>query len=113
MAVRSKIRPLVCVLLAVSFCVPMLAMGAPAQNCGSASEFRALAAPSSTILLTRGGARHDLVRHRSSEHSLFAVIPLKGAGSDPGRRAAAIEGRVPHTVRNGGPRTGRSPPPIS
>jgi hypothetical protein len=106
-------RRLVCVLLAVSLCAPILAVAAPAAaDCDCAADFRALAAPSSTVLLTGAGARQH-ARQRPSAPSLFTLIPLHGGGSDPGRFAAGVERRSPRSLWTAGPRTGRSPPAIS
>lgn len=86
-----------CVLLVLSLCAPVLA----------------LAAPSSTVLVTRGGTLHDHACQRPSAPSLFTLIPLHGGESDPGRLAAAVEHHAPRSRWTAGPRTGRSPPTIS
>jgi hypothetical protein len=112
MTARSTTRPLVCVLLAISLCAPILAIAAPARNPDVVTELRAVA-PSSALVLARMGARYDQARHRSSAPSVFVLNPLQGAVSDSGRLGAATEGRLPRSLPPGGPRTGRSPPSIS
>ena len=113
MTATSKTRPLVCVLLVLSLCAPMLAIAAATADRDCATEFRALAAPSSTVLLTRAGVTHDHARQRPCAPSLFTLIPLYGGRSDSGGLAAALERRVPSSLWTGGTRTGRSPPAIS
>jgi hypothetical protein len=113
MIVTSKTRPLFCVLLALSLCAPTSAIAASQADRNGAAEVRALAPPSPTILFTRAGARHDQASQRPSAPSLFAVLPLDAAGSDPGRLDAAVQRRLPRSLWTGGPRTGRSPPAIS
>jgi hypothetical protein len=113
MTPKSKTRSLACVLLALSLCAPILAIAAPPADRHCASEFRALAPPSSTVLLTRAGARHDHAGQRPSAPSLFTLIPLAGDASDPGRLAAAVERLLPRSLWTVAPRTGRSPPAIS
>ncbi len=100
-------------LLVLSLCAPMLAIAAPATDIDRATEFRALATPSSTVLLTRAGVRHDQARQRPSAPSLFTLVPVDGAASDPGRLIAASERRLQHCLWTAEPRTGRSPPSIS
>ncbi len=100
-------------LLVLALCAPMLAIAAPAADIDRAIEFRALAPPSSTVLLTRGGARHDHARQRPSAPSLFTLVPVDGAASDPGRLTAASERHLPHSLWTAEPRTGRSPPSVS
>ena len=113
MTARSKTRPLVCVLLVLSLCACMLAIAAPTADRACATEFRALAAPSSTVLLTRAGTRHDHARQAASAPSLFTLVPLHGGAFDAGRLAGAIERHEPRSRWTAGPRTGRSPPMIS
>jgi hypothetical protein len=112
MIVTSKTRPLFCVLLALSLCAPTLAIAASQADRNGAAEICAVAAPP-TILFTRAGARHDQASQRASAPSLFTVLPLDGAGSDPGRLDAAVKCRLPRSLWTGAPRTGRSPPAIS
>lgn len=102
-----------CVLAALSLCAPMLAIAAPAADAGRASEFRALAAPSSTALLSRAGVRHDHARQRASAPSLFTLVPLDRAASDRGCFRVAGEHRVPRSIWTAEARSGRSPPSIS
>jgi hypothetical protein len=113
MTARFTIRPLTCVLLVLSLCAPVLAIAAPAANPDRATEFRALATPSLTLLLTRADARQDHARQRPSTPSLFTVVPLHGGASDRGRLAVAVERHAPRSLWIAGPRTGRSPPAIS
>jgi hypothetical protein len=113
MTPRFTTRSLLCVLLLLSLCAPVLAIASPAADRDRATEFRALAAPSSAVLLTRAGARHDHARQRPSTLSVFTVVPLHSAASDPGRLAAAVERTAPRSLWTAEPRTGRSPPAIS
>jgi len=113
MMASSKTRLLGCVLLVVCLCAPMLAFAAPAADSDRAMEFRALATPFSTVLLSRTGARHDDVRRRPSTPSLLTLVPLDGSACDPGRLAVASERRLAHSLCDAEPRTGRSPPRIS
>jgi hypothetical protein len=113
MKASSKTRTLACVLLVLSLCAPMLAIGAPTADRDRTAEFRALAAPSSVVLLSRAGIRHDHARQRQSASSVFTLIPLHGDGFDPGRFAESADARTPRSLRTGGPLTGRSPPAIS
>jgi hypothetical protein len=106
-------RPLVCVLLVLSLCAQVLAFAAASADRDRASEFRALAAPSSTVLLSRDGARQDQARQRSSAPSLFTPVPLHGGASNSARLASTVERRAPLSLWTAGPRTGRSPPAIS
>jgi len=113
MSARSAIRTLTCVLLVFSLCAPALAIAGPAEDRDRATEFRSVAAPSSAVLVTRGGALQDHARQRPSAPSVFTLIPLHGGESDPGRLAVAVEHHAPLSFWNAGPRTGRSPPAIS
>ena len=113
MTARFTTRPLMCVLLVLSLCAPILTIAAPAADRHRATEFRALAAPSSAVLLTRTGARHDHARQRPCTPSLFTLVPLHGGGSDRGRLAAAVKSHAPRSLWTAAPRTGRSPPTIS
>src|SRR4051812_46089220 len=113
MTARSKSRALVCVLLALSLCAPILAIATPAvKQCGAA-EFRVVAAQHSAVLLTRDGGGHDQARQRSSAPSLFTLIPLDSRGDDPVRVSAAVARLLPSSLWTGAPRSGRSPPAIS
>lgn len=113
MTAGRKIRTFACMLLVLSLCVPTLALAAPAAPPDSAAEFRALAPPSSTLCLARAGVRQGQARQRSSAPSVFPLISQRAGVSDPGRLAARVQCLVPTSLRSGGPRTGRSPPPIS
>jgi hypothetical protein len=113
MTARFTTRPVVCVLLVLALCAPVLAIAAPAANRDRATEFRVIAAQSSTILLRPAGAGHDHARQRSSAPSLFTLVALHGGGSDPGRLAAAVDCHAGRTLWTAGPPTGRSPPTIS
>ena len=113
MTARSTTRQLMCALLVLSLFVPAVAIAAPAADRDRATEFRAFAAQSSTVLMTRGGTVHDNARQRSSAPSIFTLIPLHGGASDRGRYAAVVEHRAPRSLWTAGPRTGRSPPTIS
>src|SRR5690242_667868 len=114
MSATSKTRTLVCILLALPLCAPMLATAAPAAaDRNSATELRSLATLTSTVLLARSGASHDHAGQRPSAPSLFTLIPVPTGGSDPCRLAAAVERRLPDSLWTGAPPTGRSPPAIS
>jgi hypothetical protein len=113
MSSTSTTRPIVCVLLVLSFCALVLVPAAPMADRDSATEFRTVAAPCSTVLLTRVGAGHDHARQRPSSPSLFTLVPLHRGASDPGRLVAAVERNAPPFLWTAGPRTGRSPPTIS
>jgi hypothetical protein len=113
MTPRFTTRSLLCALLVLSLCAPVLAIAAPAADRDRAAEFRALAAPSSSVLLTRAGTRDDHARQRPSTASVFTLLPLHGDASDPGRLAAAVERHAPRSLWTAEPRTGRSPPAIS
>ena len=92
MTARSTTRPLVCVLLVLCLCALAPRDRRPRwRNAIAPTEFRALAAPYSTVLLTRAGDPHDHARQRPSAPSLFTLVPLHGGDSDPGRLAAAVE----------------------
>jgi hypothetical protein len=112
MTARYTARVLLCVLLALSLCAPMLAIASPAADRDRAAEFRSLA-PSSTVLLSRAGARHDHARQHPSAPSIFTLVPLHDGASNPGRPAAAVQCRLPRSLWTAGPWTGRSPPAIS
>ena len=110
---RRTIRPLLCVLLVLSLCAPVLGIAAPAADPNPATEFRALAAPSSAVLLARGGTWQDDARQRPSAPSILTLIPLHGGEFDSGFLAVPVECRAPRSVWTGGLRTGRSPPTVS
>jgi hypothetical protein len=111
MTARSTTRSLVSVLLVLSLCAPALAIAARATD--SATEFSALAVPSSAVLLTRVAAWHDHVRQRPSAPSLCPLAPLHGGDCHPISLAAAMERQAPVPLLTASPRTGRSPPSIS
>jgi hypothetical protein len=113
MTVRSITRRLMCVLLAVALCAPVLAIAAPGPDRGRAAELCALPAHSFGILLARAGNGHQQGRHRPSAPSFFTLVPLNGRGSDSGRLAAPLQTHTPHSVWAAAARTGRSPPTIS
>jgi hypothetical protein len=113
MTARSTTRSLVCLLLVFALCAPVLAIAAPAESRDRATELRGLAVPSSTVLMTRNGARHDHGRLRPSAPPVFTLVSLQGSVSDPGRLAAAVERYTPRPLWSPGPWTGRSPPTIS
>src|SRR5436305_13847898 len=99
MTARATTRLFVCLLLVLSLCAPMFAIAAPAAHPNRAAKFRALAAP------TTGS------QQRPTTPSLFTVVPLHTAPSDPGRRAAAtVPARAPRSLPTAGQRTARSPP---
>jgi hypothetical protein len=100
MPARATTRLFVCLLLVFSLCAPIVAIAAPAAHANRAAEFRALAAPAGS-------------HHRPATPSLFTVVPLHTATSDPGHRAATVELRAPRSIWTAQPRTGRSPPAIS
>jgi hypothetical protein len=113
MTASSKARPLGAILLVLSLCAPMLANARPAADRDRATEFRALATPSSTVLLTCNGARYDHVRQRPSAPSLLTLLPVDSTDSDPGRLTGAGESRFLYSLWTEAPRTGRSPPWVS
>jgi hypothetical protein len=110
MTARPTTRPFVCVLLVLSFFASMAAIAAPAAECERATEMRAVAAASSTVLMSRAGAPNDHARQRPSGPSCFTLVRLHDSASDPGRLSATVEGCYPASISNAEPRTGRSPP---
>ena len=102
-----------CVLLVLSLCAPAVALAAPTTDLDREAEFRAVVAPSSTVLLTRAGARDDHARQRPSAPSVFTLVALHGGATDSGCLAGAVDRHAPQSLWIGGPRTGRSPPSIS
>jgi len=113
MTSRVTARIFTCVLLVVSLLAPTLAIAASTAESSCASEIRALAAPSSMVLLTRSGARHDQARQRPSAPSICALVSTGGTRRDPGQFAAAGERYLTPPVWIADTRTGRSPPSIS
>ena len=113
MTANSRTRPLLCVLLVLSFCAPMLAVAAPVMDRDGATQFSVVSTQSSSVLLTRAGVSHDHARQRPSAPSLFTLVTLQGGAFDRGRFVQALERRIPRALWNAGPRTGRSPPAIS
>jgi hypothetical protein len=113
MTARSTIRTLTCVLLVPFLCLQALATAASAADPGRSVEFRSMAAPSSTVLLTRDSAHRDHARQRPTAPSLFTFIPQHGGDSDPGGLAGAVERHIRCALWTADLRTGRSPPTIS
>lgn len=113
MAANSPIRSLVCVLLVLFLGGQVLAIAPPGWQRDDSAQFCAMAVPSSTVLLTRGGNDDDHGCHRPSAPSLFTLVPRHGGECDPGRLAGTVECHVRHSLCTAGPRTGRSPPVIS
>ncbi len=113
MTARATARPLMCLLLVLSLWAPMVAIATAGEDRNCATEFRTLAAPSSSVLLTRAGARHDQARQRLSAPALFTLVELRCGGSDPGSVAAAVRPRLVRSLWTAGLRAGRSPPAIS
>jgi hypothetical protein len=112
MTSRFIIRPYVCALVVLSLCAPMVAVATPAVSRDRRTEYRALAAPSSIVLLTRADVRQDHPRRPSTPVALIPV-PLRGGEPDLVRLAAATKGYAPRCLFTAGPRTERSPPTIS
>ncbi len=113
MTARSTARPLMCVLLVLSLGAPMVALTTTGADRACATEFRAFAAPPSTVLLVRAGAKFDQVRQRPSAPAPFTPVEFRYGGCNPGWLVAAIEPQFVRSVWTAGPRTGRSPPAIS
>jgi len=113
MTARSTIRPLVGALLVLSLCAPVLKISAPAADRDRTTEFRALAAPSFNVLLTRSGGRYDRARQRPSAPSIFTLVRLHTGESDPRRLTPAVGRQTCRSIQTAGPRTGRSPPGVS
>src|SRR6478609_7871639 len=110
MTFRPTTRAVVCVLLVLFLCAPVVAIAAPAADRERAIEFRTLGAPCSMVVMNRGGAGYDHARPRPCAPTLLTLVPLDSAASDPGHFTAAIERRLPRSLWIAGPRTGRSPP---
>jgi hypothetical protein len=107
---ESKRRALLCVILAVSLCAPRLSAEISAHEREQPGQMRALAAPSSTILVNRGGPRFDHARQRSVVDSPFILVPLSGPNSDGGRSLTAVESALPQWHWAAKAPSGRSPP---
>src|SRR5690349_10930067 len=93
---RSALLPYACALVVLSLCAPMVAMAPPAVNGHSPAGFRALAAPSSIVLLTRCHARQD--HPRPSTPFLLIAVPLGGREPDLVRLAAASKRFAPRRL---------------
>jgi hypothetical protein len=113
MTANSRTRPLLCVLLVLSLCAPMIAIAAPVMDRDGATQFSIVSTPSSFVLLTRAGALHDHARLRPSAPSLFTLVTLQVGALSATRFVEAVERRIPRSLWEAGPRTGRSPPAIS
>jgi hypothetical protein len=103
-------RLVVCALLILSLCAPILAIAGPGAERNGESDVRALSALSQSALLTGAGARPDHARQRPVAPSVFILVPLHRADSDRGRLDAAIESVTRPSLWAAGPRTVRGPP---
>ena len=111
MTANSTTRPLLCVLLILSFCAPMLAIAAPVMDRDVATHFSVVSTPSSSVLLKL--APRDHARRRQPAPSLFTLVTSEGRAFDRSGFVEALDRRLPRSLWKAGPRTGRSPPAIS
>ena len=104
----SRRGALLCFLLAVSLCAPLLSAGISAEPDQSV-QILALAGPATGILMNQRGPRVDHARHRTAVHSPFLFFPsYRRAGR--GRLARAVEDSRLHSRCDARTHSGRSPP---
>jgi hypothetical protein len=106
----SKQRALLFVILASALCAPRLTAEIPAHAREQFVQMRALAAASSTILVSRGGPGFDQARQRAIVDAPFVLLPHCGPISDGGRSLTTVEDALRRSQWAAKAPTGRSPP---